>query len=35
MLCGDSDGAIGSADDGTLVIEGVFGAKIDDEASVL
>ena len=35
MLGRDGDGAIGAADDGTLVIEGVCGAKIDDEARVL
>lgn len=35
MLCGDRDGAIRAADDGPVVIEGVCGAEIDDEASVL
>ena len=35
MLCSYGDGAIGAADDGAIVIEGVFGSKIDDKASVL
>ena len=35
VLCGNGDRAIRAADDGTIVIEGVFSTKIDDEASVL
>jgi hypothetical protein len=34
MLSGDGDGAIRAADDGTLMIEGVFGAEINDEPRV-
>jgi hypothetical protein len=34
MRGGDGDRAIRAADDGTLMIEGVFGAEINDEPRV-
>jgi len=34
MLCGDGYWAIRATDDGSVVIEGVFAAKIDDKARV-